>query len=106
MSIARVITTKLTSTIAKGSRLVQVGFVETTDVWKRSFLDSDVEKEFKAVALHHIDSYRPETTAIALQLVLAPRDISAVSLVLINKNTPIGRSLIKANPTSKPTSAP
>jgi hypothetical protein len=34
MSIAKVITTKLTSTIAKGSRVVQVGYVETTDIWR------------------------------------------------------------------------
>jgi hypothetical protein len=72
MSIARVMTTKLTSTIARGSRTVQVGFVETTDIWKRSFLDSNVEEQFKAVAEQHIDSYRPETAAIVLQWVVLP----------------------------------
>jgi hypothetical protein len=72
MSIARVMTTKLTATISKGSRLVQVGFVETTDIWKRSFLDSNVEEQFKAVAQQHVDSYRPETAAVVLQWVLAP----------------------------------
>lgn len=67
MSIAKVTTTKLTSTIAKGSRTVQVGYVETTDIWMRTFLDGSVESQFKSVAQQHIDSYRPETTAVALQ---------------------------------------
>ena len=69
MSIAKVVTTKLTSTISKGTRTVQLGFVETTDIWKRSLLDSNVDEQFKAVAQQHIDSYRPETIAIVLQLV-------------------------------------
>jgi hypothetical protein len=70
MSIARVLTTKLTSTIAKGKRFVHVGYVETTDIWKRTFLDSSVEEQFKRVAQEHIDTYRPETAAVVLQWVL------------------------------------
>ena len=67
MSIAKVITTKLTSTISKGSRTVQVGYVETTDIWTRTFLDSSVESQFKSIAQQHINSYKAETTAVALQ---------------------------------------
>ena len=67
MSIARAVTTNLTSTISKGSRTLQVGYVKKTDIWTRTFLDSGVEAEFKAAAEKHIDSYHSDTTAVALQ---------------------------------------
>jgi hypothetical protein len=67
MSIANVVATKLTSTIAKGGRTIQVGYVAATDIWTRAFLDSSVESQFKSVAQQHIDSYKAETTAVVLQ---------------------------------------
>jgi len=67
MSAAKVLATKLTSTIAKGSRTVQVGYVAATDIWTRTFLDSGVELQFKSAAQEHIDSYKAETTAVVLQ---------------------------------------
>jgi len=44
-----------------------VGYVKKTDIWTRTFLDSDVEADFKIAAEKHIDSYRSDTTAVALQ---------------------------------------
>ncbi|CAG8957118.1 hypothetical protein HYFRA_00009319 [Hymenoscyphus fraxineus] len=67
MSIARVVSTKQTSSITNGMRTVGVGYVDRTDQWSRSFLSSGVEAAFKAVAEKNIDSYRPDTTAVALQ---------------------------------------
>ncbi|KAK0125549.1 hypothetical protein ONS95_000443 [Cadophora gregata] len=67
MSIAKVLKTKLTSTISDGIRTVGVGYVEKTDIWTRSFIDSGVQKQFAAAAQQHMDSFRTDTTAVALQ---------------------------------------
>ena len=70
MSTAKVLTTKLTSTISDGIRTVGVGYVEKTDIWTRTFIDSGVQRQFEAAAQQHIDSYRADTTAVALQYII------------------------------------
>jgi hypothetical protein len=67
MSTAKVIITKLTSTITKGGRTMQVGYVEKTDQWHRIQLSNVVESNFKSAVQRNMDKYKKETTVVALQ---------------------------------------
>jgi hypothetical protein len=67
MSIARVISTQVIATITKGSRAVQVGYVDKTDIWTRSLLSEDVQQKFTTAAEGHIDTLRSDTKTVALQ---------------------------------------
>ena len=67
MSNAKVLSTKFVTTIAKGSRVVQVGFVDKTDIWDRTFLSNEVEQKFTEVAEGYIDTLRSDSNMVALQ---------------------------------------
>lgn len=69
MSNAQVLSTKFVTTIAKGSRVVQVGFVDKTDIWNRTFLSNEVQQKFTKVAEGYIDTLRPDTNIVAFQYV-------------------------------------
>lgn len=69
MSTAKVLSTKFITTITKGNRVVEVGYVDTTDVWNRVFLSEDVKRKFTRAAEAYIDTLRPDTSAVALQYV-------------------------------------
>ncbi|KAI1865298.1 uncharacterized protein JN550_008346 [Neoarthrinium moseri] len=67
MSNAKVLSTKLVTTITKDSRVVQIGFVDKTDIWNRTVLSAEVQQKFTKVAEGYIDTLRPDTNTVALQ---------------------------------------
>ena len=67
MSNAKVISTKILGQVTKGSRTIQVGFVDKTDIWTRPFLSENIQQHFKQVTEGNIDSLRPDTAVVALQ---------------------------------------
>lgn len=69
MSIGRVVSTTLTSTISKGGRTIQVAYVKQTDIWTRSFIDPGVQRKFTALVEENIDTFSSDTTVVALQYV-------------------------------------
>ncbi|EPE02257.1 hypothetical protein F503_08569 [Ophiostoma piceae UAMH 11346] len=67
MSGAKVLSTKVITTLVKGSRSVQVGYVDSTDRWKRPFLSDTVRDKFTETTEGYIDTLRPDTKMVALQ---------------------------------------
>ncbi|KAK2005317.1 hypothetical protein LZ32DRAFT_597317, partial [Colletotrichum eremochloae] len=66
-SNAKVLSTKIVTQISKGDRVVQVGFVEKTDIWHRKFLNNEVQVKFANAAEGYIDTFKSDTKAVALQ---------------------------------------
>ncbi|RMD41269.1 hypothetical protein DV735_g3872, partial [Chaetothyriales sp. CBS 134920] len=62
----KVLSTKSFTTITKGSRVVQVGYVDKTDIWRRALLNNDIQQKFAQSAEENIDTLRPDTEVVAL----------------------------------------
>ncbi|KAK4170887.1 hypothetical protein QBC36DRAFT_225748 [Triangularia setosa] len=61
-------TAKVVSTITKGARTVKSGFVDqSTKGWRRIQLDSGIQAKFDKEVEARIDTFRKETTVVALQ---------------------------------------
>lgn len=58
---------KITSTITKGGRSVNVGYVDKTDVWTRPLLSDSTQKDFSEAVEKNIDSLAANATTVALQ---------------------------------------
>ncbi|KAJ9150521.1 hypothetical protein NKR19_g5228 [Coniochaeta hoffmannii] len=67
MSTAKVLSTRATAVITQGSRVVQVGYVDRTDQWKRVHLNEEVQRKFKDATEQNLSSLRSDTEVVALQ---------------------------------------
>lgn len=96
MSNAKVLSTKFIGFVSNASRTVQVGYVDKTDIWTRSFLDTDIQKKFEQAAQDNIDTLRADTAMIALQYVVSipvfepPMRFSVCVVMVSNSRVPQG----------------
>lgn len=68
-SNAKVVSTKLIAVLTHGTRTVKVGYVDQTDVWKRTHLSPQIQQKFKETAEKQLPSLKEDTDMLALQYV-------------------------------------
>lgn len=66
-STAKVVSTKVIGVLALGARMVKVGYVDQTDVWRRVYLSTEIQQKFKETTEKHLPSLKPDTDMVALQ---------------------------------------
>lgn len=59
--------TKIIGVLALGARMVKVGYVDQTDVWRRVHVSAEVHQKFKETAEKQLSSLKPNTDMVALQ---------------------------------------
>ncbi|KAI9668501.1 MAG: hypothetical protein M1829_005379 [Trizodia sp. TS-e1964] len=64
MSVAKVLTTTITSTVTKAGRVIDVGYVKSTDMWWRTMLDTGVQSEFKGIVEKNIATLGPHCSVV------------------------------------------
>ncbi|KAE8352418.1 hypothetical protein BDV28DRAFT_157885 [Aspergillus coremiiformis] len=66
-STVKIVSTKLIAVLAIGARMVKVGYVEETDVWRRIHLSPETQQRFIETTGKYLSSLKAETDMVALQ---------------------------------------
>jgi hypothetical protein len=70
MSVNKVVSTQFIAQIKKGKRVLNVAYVDKTELWRRPIISDEMKKQFIAIAEENIESCNKSTETVAFQYVL------------------------------------